>query len=510
MRVSVCLRKHLYVALNIVKFGVVILEDLNVTYNSRIKPLLILIVCICLFACASCVHAADIDDAQMGNQSSIDAASDMSGPAVDAGNSIAISNISESSNETHFSDDCERSDWDVHGNDSERHINPFCMVHEEDADANIEQALMFCGDDSDNQLLMFCGCSLSDSFKSAPDEHENDFDKCVKSTIKDCGDIFDECVKSILGVCGIDCEKHIKSNPNFHKIHARGEMAKHDNSSNHEILKGAEQAPGIAFEKSIGTHMEDTIIKADFTTCLCANFTGSSEKETSHDCGLTGQSQCSCSENENCSCDVEMGNGKVMINGIGDDSTCCCNDYYAQFNTTAGVEETASSKSRNSKGQDTCQSVDDGYAVPSNVNFEGEFALDLADLLYGDLSRFDSNGLNIGEEYPQADIEDYNMEYYIFTNPDIIIGKANVYELPKTSTETIYNTNHCLNDIDANSTNLNLHNFNIELSIENCITRDNYFSIETTLFMLNEAYQDDLPTGSIMKLYFYDILGGVA
>jgi hypothetical protein len=199
-----------------------------------------------------------------------------------------------------------------------------------------------------------------------------------------------------------------------------------------------------------------------------------------------------------------------MTSGIDDDSTCCCNDYYAQFNTTVGEEETASSRSRNSKGQDTCQSVDDGYAVPSNVNLGGEFALDLADLLYGDLSRFDCNELNIDDEYPQADIEDYNMEYYIFTNPDIIIEKANVNVLPKYQTKTIPYTNHCLNDLDANSTKLNLHNFNIELSLGYCITDDNYSPIETTLFMLTKACKSDLPFVGQMEFSFYDISGGIA
>lgn len=505
MRVSVYLRKHLYYVLNIVNFGVVILEVKKVTYNSRIKPLLILIVCICLFAGASCVHAADIDDAQAGNQSSIDAASDMSAPAMDAGDSIQTNHISEPSNETHFSDDCEKSDFGVHGNDSEKHINPFCMVHEDDCDDHINSGLKLCGDDSDNQFDSMLMAFLDSS------------DMGFKSAFRVYGDSFDECIKSVQMTMGCGCEKHIKSNPNFHKIHACGEKikhnskrAQHNNSLAHEYLKCEKQSPDIAFVNAIGTHMEDTIIKADFTTCQCTNSTGSSVKETSHDCGVTGQSSSSCCENENCSCYVDMKNGEVMINEIGDDSTCCCNDHYAQFNTTVG-EETASSRSRNSKGQDTCQSADGGYAIPSNANLEGEFALDLADLLYGDLSRFDCNGLNIGDEYPQADIEDYNMEYYIFTNPDIIIGKANVYELPKASTKTIYNTNHCLIDLDAYPTNFNLHNFNIELSLKKCITDDNYFPIETTLFMLTEAYQDNLPvTWQQMNLYFFNVLGGIA
>ena len=377
-----------------------------------------MIVCICLFAGASCVSAAVIGDAQADNQTSFDCASDVSAVAMDDGHSIEVNHISK--NKTHFSHDGKKSDFGIHVNDHDNHIK----IHKGH------------GNDSDNQ------------FKS-----------------------------------------------NSHKSHANGKpmhypkMAQHDERPNHESQKLGKQTQDIAHKIIV----ENIMIKTDFANHICVNSVCSSEKMTCHDCKMAGQDNCLCCENEYCSHDVALCNDKVN-NIIRDDSTCCYREYHAQFNTTAGILEATGSKSRNSKDQDTLQSEYEGYIIPSNRNLEGEFAIDFENQFYGDLTRFDCSALNIEGGYPQADIEDYNMEYYIFTNPDIIIEKANVNVLPKTIAKTIFNTNHCLHDLDANSNDFNQLDFNIELFAENCITHDNYFPIETTFFYNHESsHQDNLP-----------------
>ena len=325
--------------------------------------------------------------------------------------------------------------------------------------------------------------------------------------------------KSVHGVHGNASEKHIKFikghgndsdnhfKSNFHKSHADGDKIKHYPKKNqhdempiYEIQKLGVQTQDIAPVKT----MENTMIKTDFLTSFCANSTGSSERLASHDCGMTKQSDCLCCECDHCSHDVVICNDKVIIDKIEDDSTSCYREYYDQFNTTAGEWESTVSRSRNSKDQGTCQHEYEGYIIPSNRNLEGEFTIDFEDQFYGDFTRLDCNGLNIDGGYPQADIEDYNMEYYIFTNPDIIIEKANVNVLP-TPAKTIYNTNHCLHDLDAISTDFYQPDFNIGLSAENCITDDNYFPIVTTFFDNHESsHQDNLPFSCpMMKQAFH-------
>ena len=357
----------------------------------------------------------------------------MSVVAMDAGHSIEVNHISK--NKTHFSHDGNKSDFGIHENDHDNHIK-------------------------------------------IPKWFENDSDNHFKSP------------KGF----GNDHDDHFKSD--FHKSQADGQimhypkMAQHDQRHKHESQKFGEQTQGTAPIMI----MENNIIKTDFGTRICVNSTYSSSKLTSHDCQMAGHNNSLCRENEYCSHDVAIYNDEVTINIIGDDSTCCYREYYSQFNTTAGNWESAGSRSRNSKDRDTHQSGYEEYIIPSNRNLEGEFGIDFADQLFDDFTRLDCSGLNIDVGYPQADIEDCNMEYYIFTNPDIIIEKANVNVLPKTTAKTICNTNHCLHDLDANSTDINQLDFNIELSTENCIAHDNYFPTETTFFDNHESsHKDNLP-----------------
>lgn len=96
--------------------------------------------------------------------------------------------------------------------------------------------------------------------------------------------------------------------------------------------------------------------------------------------------------------------------------------------------------------------TDDYNATNTDIDTSnGDLAIDYTDSLCLDVTQLDYNGLEITLDY-NVNIKDYNIEYYIFTNPYIIIQEPDI-KLPML--HTLNFNNHCSNfektTIDLNS-----------------------------------------------------------
>lgn len=121
------------------------------------------------------------------------------------------------------------------------------------------------------------------------------------------------------------------------------------------------------------------------------------------------------------------------------------------------------------------------YSVDSCQNDENSFKDYGSNMNANDLSvnctgcHFNHNGLKINSGLNELDISDYNLEYSMFTNLDIIIANAN-----KTATSTMTS-----------------NNFNQNPSIE-CITDDNYgvtdYPLIATFFETVSPIEADIST----------------
>ena len=107
-------------------------------------------------------------------------------------------------------------------------------------------------------------------------------------------------------------------------------------------------------------------------------------------------------------------------------------------------------------------------------------------------SQFSHIGLDIGSLLSQdLDIKDYNLEYYIFTNPDIIIERADITAKANT---LIFNSyiNHCIKTFN----NSFLTDYQILWAFKHIIEY-NYASLNITTFLLPVSLKCEID-------YFYN------
>lgn len=378
--VSDYLRKTLYKTGHKVILGVVISEVFKVTFNSKFKPLFVLFACMCLFACASCVDAADSqidlgeedisENVVLDEISYMDSSSDE--VANDVPDSIVINHHSHSGNKSHFSHKDKK-----FANDSSAHHHGHRI-------------------------------------------HKN-------------------------GTHG-DIRHHHKRPQDMDRLMPDQETSEHAHDGD------------VQNEKLINTDISAHIFNVT-----------KSVRPVSHVSKLTDQSEISCCGQE-CSghsFNIENRNS-VICKSIDDNSVYSYEDYYVQFSTVVLADGSANSKSRSSRNHDEGNVLN----IISDEDFDGEIMGNLEDSFYGSPEEEIYDGLNIDSLYSELNVNDYNMEYYIFTNPDIIVEKADATEnftlLPKTNI-----LNHCL------KFNAKTNNFYHPFS-RDCITEDDYVPFNTT------------------------------
>ena len=391
MCVSDYLRKYLYKTWYKVILGVVISEVFKITCNSKLKPLFMLFLCICIFACASCVNAEDVGDAVSDSQMDF-VGMDISESAVsdenlDAANDvldyIVINHHSHSSNKTHFS----------HKDKKFRN----------DSDANHH------------------GHSI----------HKN-------------------------GTGGV-------------KHHHKGSHHSDRPMSHHRTERHTDYGD-VQNEKSIRTDISAHI----FNNATKSIITGS------HDSKFTGQSEFSCCRHGCSGHSFEVDNRNAVISrNIEDGSAYSRGDYYVQFNTAVLADGSPNSKNR------SFRNLNEWYVlnITSDVDWDGELRASTEDTFYGSPAGEVHGGLNIDSLYSELNVNDYNMEYYIFTNPDIIVKAQATENFAGLAQTNILN--HRLN-FDAKTT------YFYDSFSWDCIIEDNYALFNTTFskkanFMLMEV-----------------------
>lgn len=403
----------------------------SIKFNSKIKVLFLLIACICLFFSVSCIHAADVDNG-VNNQSAVDI------NTLDDGN-VAISDVSEVSADS-FVVNASHPKFHNHLSDKSHFGN------------------------KDKKSL--CGSCVNSSDLRHPH-------------------------KSIKILCS-----------NFEKSKLNLETSIDSNmiccsvGSIHTLGAGSQKLIALNVEKAINSDI------------IGQNTTSSFKNAVLLDSQLTSKCEpCCCGE---CQCGNDcnhyekvLGNASVIAaNGCGDDVTYSYTAGYNHIKSTANEEILLRFRNLDEDEiESRCNLINltafnctqnhseaegefTGFSAPSNMNTNGDFAIDYSNSLY-DFAQFDCN---INDFYSQKlDIKDYNLEYYMFTNPDIIVTRENT--LAKTYTLT---SNHCPNFDAKTAFNPTIflndlqHVFNKKLLASNCISQDNYIPSQFTVFYQND------------------------
>lgn len=218
---------------------------------------------------------------------------------------------------------------------------------------------------------------------------------------------------------------------------------------------------------------------------------------------VTKESEFCCCGKENCHHHVInecIGNILGTGNHEDDNFACLCNVY-----TQIKVINNVVVKSPNREEEENINDVLISEYIhilnqTGDVNvirgFYWHSNIDLCDNLtnsaYGMFSQFSHIGLDIGSLLSQdLDIKDYNLEYYIFTNPDIIIERADITAKANT---LIFNSyiNHCIKTFN----NSFLTDYQILWAFKHIIEY-NYASLNITTFLLPVSLKCEID-------YFYN------
>ena len=388
VRVSGYLRKTLYKTSYKLKFGVVISEVIKITFNSKLKPLFVLFACMCIFACASCVNAADVDDALANSQ-------------IDFGEAdISMYAVADDTSYTDSSADS----YAIYVPDSgviNYHSHSGKKTHFSHKDKKF-------GNDS--------------SAKHHGHRHH----------------------------------KNVTYGDNMHH---------HKRSHDMDTPVPHQEADEHAY---YGDVQNEKIIKTDISGHIFNNATKSA-RTTSPVSKMTEQSEFSCCE-DNCSSHssgIDSINA-IICRNINDDSAYSYEDYYVLFNTTASAEGIVSSKNQNSRNREENHILN----INSDMDWDDTLIGDCSDPFYYSHAQEGHDGTNIDSKFSELNVNDYNMEYYIFTNPDIIVKKANSNE---NFTLTNSNTLNRCPTLDAKTTYFD------SPILSGCIT-DNYVLFNNTFY----------------------------
>ena len=282
--------------------------------------------------------------------------------------------------------------------------------------------------------------------------------------------------------------------PIKHSQPANDKKAKHHHEHVLEIVAMSDyrpQASHAEIEQAIMTSFQDAerTVASDQLYCDATNRL---VKSTAHNADLTKESElCACSDAGSCHeddcplCGMDDSTDSFTVN----DASYSCSNFYTQINTAGASlvrfqEEDEEELIDERALKSTEKFISSPYADETAGN--GEYSqtnlnICLTDSLYGDASQFAGIGLDIEGLYsPDLDIKDYNLEYYMFSNPDIIIN-ANIYSLPKTNT-SLFNTDfyRCHENPDAKTTE------------SPCVSEDDYADFYYRPLSLNDNEQDNL------------------
>ena len=423
---------------------------------SKIKPLFLLIACICLFVSLSCIHAADIDDG-IKNQTTGDVnALDDGAVEINIEKNISSGNTGEMLGETP-----NQKTSDMSG------ISYYCLIMNNRHPINHNH--------------------LTEKTHFGNKDKKSDYGfSDLRQDYKICSNF--EKIKH-----------HPKTLDDSHKLCKKGIAGAHTHR--------------MGFQKLIALNIEN-VIKNDIFGQLRKDTPNSFKKVMHRDSHLTKKSEpCCCRDckcTHHCHHDVEViSNGKVILSGdCGDDMTYSYNTAYKHINSTANegivfrfrdldedeienrnlINVTAFNCTQNQPGNEKEFA---GFNAHSDLDLNGDFALICSNSFY-DSKQSDCS---INDFYSQKlNIKDYNLEYYIFTNPDIIIMKANV-NLAENHTLT---SNHCPNFDVKTAFNPTIF-FNNDLQVvfylkslasnnikeDNCIPSDFTVSYQNDYLMLN-------------------------
>ena len=426
MRASLYLRKYLYIRYYRVYGRVVLIGGFKITYDSKIKLLFLLIVCICFFVSASCIFAADNDDGLANDSNIVEESIDDQSVII----SDAVIN--------------ETADSDMSDNHSAANVH-----------------------DSKNH-------GFNSTNKTVSLHHDK---KSVDHVIKKAKLSNDrQTFSKNSDLSGSEDARHHHKN-----LHGERLTSKRPDRND----AGSHHRQHVCTQQTAEPDVAKTEIKTDVISRLCANTTDSFTAAASHNHKMTEESEicwCGdsrCGHNSNHHSHDEVYNNSVSADSlINNDMTYSFSCFYSQINTASeglirsrnGEEEFMDEKNQNSIlfSSDVAELENANHDGPSHMDLN----INLTDSFSSDLAQLESIGLDIESLYStNLDIKDYNLEYYMFSNPDIII-KADIFNLPKTSTPT-FNTDlhHCPENADVKTILDSYLFFNQELS---AISEDNF------------------------------------
>lgn len=420
-----------------------ILQIFKLIRNSgNFKPLLMLIACMCIFISASCIYAADIEDAYGNiNHSTtyIDALDD------DKSAEQTVTDLDSDA-------DNSANAIDTISNDIAHHKNL-------KKDVNGQKAKLHHKHNHKNPVNHTTGIKAMPHLKDAniTDAHMWHHHRHHHEI----PNIDDE----LVGFNGDTGEKNI-------------DLQKEDIVQNEDLANDIEAKENIPHEnskKAITNNINKILISCNvFDNHLSQNSIKISSP-VSVDPKMVKNEFCCC---QHCQCNHKLhadihSNDRIVIGNDNDDleySYSChaqtTNSRAVVINLSVSNEENPYQRSRNLKN---VLSID--CSMELGQNGENSIKNHGGNMDANDLSvnctdcDFNHNALEINLNADELDINDYNLEYYIFTNPYIIIKNAN-------QTTATITPNNSISNIETI--------FNQYPSIE-CITDDNYGLSDYTL-----------------------------
>lgn len=388
---------------------------MELIYNSgKIKALLILVACMSILLSISCVCAADIDNAIGDDQNSID----------------------------------------INALDEQESVEPV----QTGIDANIDGSADVCDESG-----------MADSNITPHHHHknlENGSDaKIIKHMHRHTGN--DTCLEKV----GTD-DDSLQCNREIHQ----------NSAGEREILPGSINVnyctPNGDCENAVNIAWIAT------ENGIPLNFTDSFSNAMPHEHEMAEWGTCCC---DDCKCGHNMHahaheHGEIIPDGAVNDDFMYSYNHFTQINKNrlvviglrdSGRQETEDLRNNNVKGLQNlnCSQglIDEGNGLRDYGDIGGTMNCHLAcnctDSMHSGLSL----ALKIALNSDELDIKDYNMEYYIFTNPYIIMKNIGVEYIPLNNNIE----NHCFNSPKANKTIAPTVNYNHSL-FNDCITPDNH------------------------------------
>ena len=351
---------------------------------------------ICLFSTVSCIYGADIDD---------DIIDDFSASDIDDLAEDRVEIISSS-------DDSEADIPPTYENSYDMSTNSIILIDDDSISNNKTHFNHYDGKSHSDKIINKSGHG---SKKSSFDEHDLDFD-----------------------------ENHNHKTPKYDV-----DVIKPHNTNviNADMIIPFKENAAHKF----GHNIKPLNINADKTIHFKGNTTHASRHASCHNCELTDESEfCWCNKGHH---DCNHCLHSIESNGVIMDYDNLANSFNAKINTScivvlsSGNDDEEENRNRYMNHAVDFQNQD----KTSNIGFNN----DLSDSSYVNFTEFEYCDLNIDSLYTlDLDIKDYNLEYYLFTNPDIIIvNKANVENIHLFSkTNTFSFNNHCLKNFDMEFT----------------------------------------------------------